>query len=209
MRPTRGAVFLRQELGEFVLTDLGVLQVDWQRQVHRAGAAGGGGAEGRGHEFRDALLVVDQPGPLGDRSGHADLVNLLEGGHTLFRQLGAARNEDNRALRGVDRRKGRDGVGEAGPAGEYAHGRLAGYAGVAVGHVQGSALVTSVDELYALIRSRIHQRQYCVADDGEYLLDAFLFQASDEQMSSGESGHGPSWISVAYASSTPRERRRR
>ena len=46
---------------------------------------------------------------------------------------------------------------------------------VAVGHVQGSALVTSVDELDALIRSRIHQRQYCVADDGEYLLDAFLF----------------------------------
>ena len=156
----------------------------------------GGGAESRRHVLGDAPLVVDQPRPLRDRIGHADLVDLLEGGHALLRQLGAARHEDDRAFRCVDRRQCRDGVGESRPAGEDAHRWLAGDAGVAVGHVQGSALVAGVDKLDTLILRGVHQGQNGVTNDGEHLLDALLLQTADEQVTSGESRHGPSLNSL-------------
>jgi len=134
-------------LREFVFGDLRFLNVDGQRKVNGAGPSGSRGAEGGGHELRDAGLVVDQPRALGHRCGHADLVDLLEGRHTLLGHLGRPGDEYDRGLGGVDGRKGGNGIGKAGPAGEDARRRTAGDPGISVGHVQRRAFMPGVDEL--------------------------------------------------------------
>ena len=128
--------------------------------------------------------------PFEDRGGHGDLVDLLEGGLALFGEFGASGHEDDGALGGVDGRQAGDGVGEAGAAGEHGDGGLAGDAGVAVGHVHGRALVAGVDELDALIGGGVHQGQDGVAHDGEDLLHALLFEASDKEVAPVQLGHG-------------------
>jgi len=180
-------------LREFVFGDLRFLNVDGQRKVNGAGPSGSRGAEGGGHELRDAGLVVDQPRALGHRCGHADLVDLLEGRHTLLGHLGRPGDEYDRGLGGVDGRKGGNGIGKAGPAGEDARRRTAGDPGISVGHVQRRAFMPGVDELDALVFRRIHQGQDGVADDGEHLLDALQLETSNEEMGSGQLCHFPSW----------------
>ena len=192
--PSGGTVFLGQVPGQVLLGDLRFLQIDGQCQVHRAGPSGGGGAEGGGHELGDAGLVVDQPRTLGHRRGHADLVDLLKGRHTLLGHFGRPGDEDHRALGGVDGRKGGDGVGKSGPAGEDAHRRTPGDSGVAVGHVQGRPFVPGIDEPDALVFGSVHQWQDGVADDGEHHLNALQFETPDEEMGSGQFCHGPSWV---------------
>ena len=115
-------------------------------------------------------------------AGHRHLVDLLEGGLALLGQFGAAGHEDHGALGGVDGGQAGDGVGKAGTAGEQGHRRLAGDAGVAVGHVHRRALVPCVDELDALIRGGVNQGQYRVPDNRKDLLHPFLLQAANEQM---------------------------
>ena len=159
--------------------------------MHRAGAAGGGGAEGGGHELRDPLAVVNHPRALGDRRRHSHLVDLLERRHPLFGKLGASGDEHNGTLGGVDGRKGGNSVGEAGASGEHAHRRPAGDSSVAVGHVQRRSLVAGVNELDSLILGRIDQWKNGVAHDGEYFFDAFQLQTAYEQMCPGQFRHGP------------------
>ena len=98
----------------------------------------------------------------------------------FFGEFGAAGDEDDRAFRGVDGGQAGDGVGEAGAAGEQGDGRLAGDAGIAVGHVHGRALVSGVDKLDAFVSGGVNQGQDGIADYGEHPLDALLFQAADE-----------------------------
>ena len=182
LRSPHVAVFLGQVRGKILLADGGLLEVDGQGQVDRAGSAAHCGAEGGSDEFRDAVLFVDQPRPLRNGSRHGDLVDFLEGCLTLFGEFGASGNENDGAFGGIDGRQAGDGVGEAGAAGEQGDGGLAGDAGVAIGHVHGRALVAGVDELDALIGSGVDQRQNGVAHDGENLLHALLFQASDKEV---------------------------
>ena len=193
------AVLAGQVGRQFFLRYGFVLDVDGQGQVHRAGAPGHGGAKGGGDKLGDAAAVVNQPGALGNGSSHANLVHFLEGGHALFRQFGAAGHENDGAFRGVDGGKAGDSVGKARAAGEQGHGRLAGDAGVAVGHVHGGALVASVDEFNPLVGRGVHQGQDGIADDGKHPLDAFLLQAADEKVTSVQVGHiqllsRPAWV---------------
>ena len=187
--PPHRAVFRRQILGQFVFADFLVLKIDGQGEMHRAGAAGGGSAEGGRHEFGDAFAVVNQPRAFGDRGGHRHLVDFLKGGHAFFGEFGAAGDEHHRGFGSVDGGQGADGVGKAGAAGEDAGRRAAGDAGVAVGHMQRGALVAGVDELDALIGGGVHQGQNSVADDGKDFLDALLLEAANEQMRPGKFRH--------------------
>ena len=161
--------------------------------MHRPRTPGHGGAERRCDILRYPFPVVNQPRPLGHRRRHAHLVDLLEGGHSLFRQLGGPSHENHWALRRVNSRQPGDGVGEPRPSGEQGHGGPPGDAGVTVGHVHRRPFVPGVDEFDSFVSRGVHQGQNRVADDGENLLDSFLLQAADEQVASvqGASGEFP------------------
>ena len=197
LRPAHVAVLLGQERRQVLLADGRLLQVYGQGQVHRTRPAAHRRAKGGGHELGDPVLVVDHPRTLGNRSGHRNLVDLLERRLALLGQLGAAGHEDHRALGRVDGGQAGDGVGEAGPAGEQGHRRLAGDARIAVGHVHRRALVPRVDELDALIRRRVHQGQNRVPNNRKDLLNPFLLQAANEQMPTIQLRHKTKLLSVS------------
>ena len=190
------AVFSRQIGVQLLLGDLLLLKVYGQSQMHRAGPAGHGGAEGRGDKLGYSQTVVDQPGALGYRSGHGGLVDLLKSCHPLLGQLGATGYENYWALRGVYSRETGYGVGEPRAAGKHAHRGLACDSGIGIGHMHGRAFVAGIDEFNPLIGGRVHQGKDGVADDGKHPFDALLLQAPDEQMGPGNLGHGLSLVAV-------------
>ena len=150
--------------------------------MHRAGPAGHRRPKSRSHKLRDALAVMNQPGAFSHRRRHPHLIHFLKSRHPLFRQLGAAGHKDNRAFRGINGRQPRYGVGKAGAAGEHRHRRLAGNAGIAVGHVHRRPFVAGVNKLNPLVRRRIHQGQDGIANDSEHPPHPLLFQAANEKM---------------------------
>ena len=148
-----------------------------------AGPSGVGDVEGLFDHLGDLQWVHDQRVVLGDGESDARGVGLLEG---IGTDGGARHLSDDGDYRDGVHLGGRDAgyeVGRSRAGRGPADADPAGYAGVAVGGVGGSLLVTSQDvpELRVLGK-RLVERQDCSAGKTEDLYDALTYQALAQQL---------------------------
>ena len=138
---------------------LGVGDVLGQVEQDRPGTAGAGDVEGLLHQPRDVGGVGDELVVLGDRSGDADRVALLEriGADRAERDLTGDRHHRHGVDVGVAQRG--DDVGRRRAAGHHDHAGLAGDVGVARGHVAGTLLVTDEHVTDRGVEERVVHRE--------------------------------------------------
>ncbi len=142
----------RRHLGELRLDDrlhLGFVEIDLpfiaaELQMHRPGRARGRSAEGLADHVGDARDVIDGDVHLGHRLKRRHVVDFLIDLAELGLGIAAAGHGDHRRVR-------QPGVAQAGREIEradhlrHAHARLAGGAGIAIGHIGRGLLAMGVD----------------------------------------------------------------
>ncbi len=112
-----------------------------QGQVHRAGSAGGGDAEGAAEGFRNLAHVLEHARPLGDGLEELLAVELGDGLLALAAERDVGGHQDDRDGGGVGLGHPRDGIERACAAGAFADPGLVGQARVGVGHERSGAFV--------------------------------------------------------------------
>ena len=127
--------------------DRPVLHVERQRDVRRAGTAGGHRLEGLAEDARDVGRAVEHRVPLGQRLHQGPLIELRqrEFASRRNRYVGVDREDRNGGFVRLD--QARQDVGRAAARRAFAHADLAADARIAVGHVRGMALVARQDVL--------------------------------------------------------------
>ncbi len=161
-------------------------QVCRQAQMDRPRATRAGNTHGSGDIASNGVDIAAGPRGLGQRIREFSLAHLLKRPHACLAQGCLARQQHNGRLshlRGIKRRQR---VGMAGATGHQCDSRFSGQSGPGVGHVNGSGLVTGMDEADAGVQGRVEYRHHMVARQREDLSDTGSLQYPNQGICTSE-----------------------
>ena len=179
--------------GDRILGHGCVEHVGRQAEMHRAGPAGRGDADGLGEVHPDRCGIRRHPGRFGNGCGHLRLAQFLEAAASELIGLGMTRQQNERGFLTLCREQRADGVGVAGSAGDPGDAGLAGQAAEGVGHVNRCGFMTDMQQLQLRIDRGIEQRHDVVAGQREDRGVTGLFQGAHNDVGAAKGrGHGGS-----------------
>ena len=167
----------------------GELHVLGNVHQHRAGPAPCGDVERLMYGLGQPVGLLDQPVVLGGGAGDAHRVGLLEGVRADHegRHLAGQHDERDRIHQRIDHPG--HGIGRAGAGGDEHDARLAGRAGIALGHMDGALFVAHQDVTdRVLLENLVVDRQHGAAGIAEHHLDALILQGLHHHL---RAGHRP------------------
>ena len=176
---------LRRETGGVRPDDAGGIEprlqhIRRQAEMHRAGAAGTGDADGTRQVIRQRCGGPRCPGRLGHRRGEVGVAQFLEGAEAKLPPGRMAGEQHQRHLTRHGGAERGDGIGMALPAGHQGDSGLPGQAGKGIGHVHRGGFLPGVDQLDPAPEQSVEDRHDVVAGKGEDRARASPHQSLDQ-----------------------------